>query len=261
MTRKAKVQALAYLRTSSAGNVGGDKDSERRQRESIRSFAARSGHEVVDWFADPGVSGADPIESRPGFLALLDRIEGNGIRTILVEDASRFARDLVTQELGIISLVARGVRVITASGDDLTCTDDPFKTAMRQIAGTFAQLEKARLVAKLRAARDRKRALGLKAEGRPSYSEKWPELIGIVRKLRRRRPKGVVRSLRAIAGELRRMGYTNSNGNAFSASAVRSMLMRRVDGVITIGVGAHPTFLRPLMRPVCRSRSYSLSRV
>jgi hypothetical protein len=34
-----------------------------------------------------------------------------------------------------------------------------------------------------------------------------------------------------------------------------------VDGVITIGVGAHPTFLRPLMHPVCRSRSYSLSRV
>jgi hypothetical protein len=34
-------------------------------------------------------------------------------------------------------------------------TDDPFKLAMRQIAGAFAQLEKARLVGKLRAARER----------------------------------------------------------------------------------------------------------
>jgi hypothetical protein len=43
----------------------------------------------------------------------------------------------------------RGARVLTASGDDLTVTDDPFKVAMRQIAAVFAQLEKARLVGKL----------------------------------------------------------------------------------------------------------------
>ena len=83
-----------------------------------------------------------------------------------MEDASRFARELVTQELGILALIRRGVRVLTASGDDLTNTDDPFKIAMRQIAGAFAQLEKARLVAKLKAARERKRAMSGKCEGR-----------------------------------------------------------------------------------------------
>src|SRR4051794_25870174 len=57
------------------------------------------------------------------------------VRTMVVEDASRFARDLVTQELGIFALIGRGVRVLTASGDDLTNTDDPFKVAMHQIAG------------------------------------------------------------------------------------------------------------------------------
>jgi Resolvase, N terminal domain len=104
------------------------------------------------------VSGADPIETRPGFSALLDRIEDNGVRTVLVEDASRFARHLIVQEAGIIALIERGVRVLTASGDDLTASEDPIKVTMRQIAGVFAQLEKARLVAKLKAARDRKRA-------------------------------------------------------------------------------------------------------
>jgi len=95
------VQAVGYVRTSSAGNIGRDKDSERRQRLAIERFAKTAGYAVVDWFNDPAVSGADPIESRPGFAALLNRIEGNGVRIVLVGDASRFARDLMAQELGI----------------------------------------------------------------------------------------------------------------------------------------------------------------
>jgi hypothetical protein len=46
---------------------------------------------VIQWFNGPAVSGADPIEARPGCSALLDRIEGNGVRIVLVEDDSRFA--------------------------------------------------------------------------------------------------------------------------------------------------------------------------
>ena len=61
----------------------------------------------MDELADVAVSGADPIESREGFAHLLDRIEGNGI---LIEDASRLARQQVTQELAILALIARGVR-------------------------------------------------------------------------------------------------------------------------------------------------------
>jgi DNA invertase Pin-like site-specific DNA recombinase len=86
------------MRTSSATNVGADKDSERRQRSAIEAYAKRAGITVVEWFYDPAVSGADPIEARPGFSALLDRIEGNGVRVVLIEDASRFARDLIAQE-------------------------------------------------------------------------------------------------------------------------------------------------------------------
>src|SRR5712671_5862144 len=133
--------AVAYLRTSSATNSGPDKDSDRRQREAIETFAKRAGYALVEEFSDPGVSGADPIAERPGFAKLLDRIEGNGVRVVLVEDASRFARELMTQELGIIALVQRGVRVLTANGDDLTDSSDPSRKMMRQIAGAFAEYE------------------------------------------------------------------------------------------------------------------------
>src|SRR4051794_12345747 len=111
MSRKAERKtAVAYLRTSSAANVGANKDSEKRQRDAITAFAKRAGYEIVDWFSDAAVSGEDEIGDRPGFSAMLDRIEGNGVRVVLVEDASRFARKVLTQELGIVALQTRGVQ-------------------------------------------------------------------------------------------------------------------------------------------------------
>ena len=180
-----KVEVVAYIRTSSAANVGADKDSEKRQRAAIEGYAKRAGFALVGEFNDAAVSGADPIETRPGFAALLDRIEGNGVRTVIVEDASRFARELVTQELGILALIKRGVRVLTANGDDLTDSSDPSRKMMRQIAGSFAEYEKARLVAKLKAARERKRLTTGKCEGRKSHAEINPEMVQIAKGLRR----------------------------------------------------------------------------
>jgi DNA invertase Pin-like site-specific DNA recombinase len=215
------VPAVGYVRTSSATNVGQDKDSEPRQRRAIERYAKVAGFQIVDWFRDPAVSGADPIESRPGFAALLNRIEANGVRVVLVEDASRFARDLMAQELGIGVLIKLGVRVLTAGGDDMTETDDHMKVAMRQIAGTFAQLEKARLVAKLKAARDRKIAETGKCGGRKSYAEANPELVALAKRLKRELPRP---SLRDISAALFNRGYTTPAGNPYSASAVQSMI-------------------------------------
>ena len=42
---KAPVPAIAYLRTSSATNVGADKDSDKRQRQAIEAYAKHAGHE------------------------------------------------------------------------------------------------------------------------------------------------------------------------------------------------------------------------
>jgi DNA invertase Pin-like site-specific DNA recombinase len=95
-------------------NVGADKDNKKRQRAAIEGFALRDGFIIVGEFNDAAVSGADPVEARPGFTALLDRVESNGVQTVIVEGSSRFARDLVTQELGILALIKRGVRVFVA---------------------------------------------------------------------------------------------------------------------------------------------------
>ena len=60
------------------------------------------------------MSGANPIEARPGFTALLARIAGNGVRTIIVETANRFARDLMVQEVSFAMLQGLGMTLIAA---------------------------------------------------------------------------------------------------------------------------------------------------
>jgi DNA invertase Pin-like site-specific DNA recombinase len=224
MARKGKlIEAVAYIRTSSATNVGADKDSDKRQRAAIEGYAKRVGYALVDEFSDQAVKGTDPIEARPGFSALLDRIEGNGVRVVIVEDASRLARSLITQELGIIALINRGVRVLTANGDDLTDESDPSRTMMRQIAGAFHQYEKARLVAKLKAARDRKKATGVKVDGRKSWSEIDPKMVAEAKRLRGTSLRPAM-SLRKIAIELDKLGYRNERGVVFSPPSIASML-------------------------------------
>jgi DNA invertase Pin-like site-specific DNA recombinase len=222
---KILIPAVAYLRTSSAANVGADKDSDKRQRAAIDSFARANGYAILDEYNDAAVSGADPIETRRGFAELLDRIESNGVRIVIVEDASRFARELMTQELGILALIQRGVRVLTANGDDLTDSSDPSRKMMRQIAGAFHEYEKARLVGKLKAARERKKAATGKCEGRKSHAELHPDLVAEVRQMRRKRPKAGQMSLRAISAALAAKGVVNERGMPFNAKSISAMLM------------------------------------
>jgi DNA invertase Pin-like site-specific DNA recombinase len=57
MAGNVKRRAVAYLRTSSAANVGEEKDSAKRQTEAICAYAGRNGIEVVASFYDAAVSG------------------------------------------------------------------------------------------------------------------------------------------------------------------------------------------------------------
>ena len=214
-----KLQAVAYLRTSSAANVGADKDSDKRQRAAIAAYAKAAGVEIVETYYDEAVSGADMVETRPGFRAMLERLLSNGVRTIVVETANRFARDIIVQETGYAMLKERGIELIAADKPDAFLDDTPTATMIRQILGVVSQFEKAMLVSKLRGARERKRATGVKVEGRKSHQEKRPEAVALARELHRQRL-----SYRKIAAELFARGYGTKRGEPFSATSIKNML-------------------------------------
>jgi DNA invertase Pin-like site-specific DNA recombinase len=223
MARK-QTPAVAYMRTSSATNVGADKDSDKRQRAAIEAFSKRVGFAIVGEYYDAAVSGADPIDKRPGFVDMLQRLATNGAKTIIVESPDRFARDLAVQWAGHDMLRDMGVEIVPASAPDFFTEDTPIAVLVRQVLGAISQFEKASVVAKLAAARKRKREKEGKCEGRKSHPEKHPETVALARRLRRKRPKGGQLSLRAVSEELARQGHLNERGKPYAAKSVASML-------------------------------------
>ncbi len=103
--------------------------------------------------------------------------------------------------------------------------------------GAFAELKKARLVAKLRHARERIRNERGKCEGRKTRIERAerenkPELVkalteavDMAKRLRRASPKtGECRSLRKISAELAAAGHLNERGQPFNPNSIKLML-------------------------------------
>lgn len=217
--------AVAYYRTSSLTNVDGD--SGPRQERACQGYAKSEGITIARPFWDEAVKGSDPVNTRPGFKAMLAFMAEHGIKIILVENVSRFSRDLITQETGYVMLKDQGIIVIPV--DDPTCfTDDsPTRTMIRQILGAVSQFEKSNLVLKLASARAAKRATTGRCEGRPQAPEAARHLAKTYRE------QGL--SLRDIAAKLAVAGHTvhrrnkttnlmEDSGKTYGADSIQRML-------------------------------------
>ncbi len=221
MSKNSK-KAVAYYRTSSAANVGADKDSLTRQQKAVQSYAKALKIEIVAEFYDAAVSGADPIEERKGFAALLERIVTNGVGVVLIEDATRFARDLMVQIVGHQKLKDLGVELVPANAPEHFREDTPTAQLVRNILGAISQFEKAQLVQKLRSARNRIREADGRCEGRKPVPA---EVVAQAKRLARKSPKsGERRSLREISAELSKLGFDGPSGKPYGAESVKRMI-------------------------------------
>ena len=130
-----------YMRTSSdeqreAGTI-------KTQDEVLRAHAGRMGFEVVQTYADDGVSGVIPLhERRAGASLLTDAREGR-FQTILVYKLDRLART----QLGILDAADRlermGIALRSATEHYETAT--PQGRLMFQMLGSFAEFEKSNI--------------------------------------------------------------------------------------------------------------------
>ena len=128
----------------------------------------------------------------------------------------------MVQLAGHDMLKAKGLTLIAASAPTFFLEETPTAVLVRQVLGAVAQFEKATTVAKLAAARKRKREATGKCEGRKSLAESNPAAVGMARKLagvRKRKP-----SLREISAALAEAGHLNEKGKPFAAKSVAVML-------------------------------------
>ncbi len=134
-------------------------------------------------------------------------------RTVLVENASRFARDLAVQIAGQDLLKDRGIELIPVDAPDHFTDKTPTAVMVRQILGAVSEFEKASLVQKLRQARERNKAETGRCEGRRAVPD---AVVKEAKRLRRNNPRtGKRLSLRRIADELFEMGYSSPSGKVY----------------------------------------------
>lgn len=214
--------AIAYVRVSTdeqaASGLGLD-----AQRDAIRGAAEARGLTIVHWCADEGISGAAPIEDRPGLIEAMERIRGAAV--LLVAKRDRLSRDML-MSLWIEKEVARAnAEIVSASGEGNGSS--PTDILMRRIVDAFAEYERAMIRARTRGAIASAKASGRYMGGHAPYgydvngqsmAPNPHEQAGIAEiKRLRRAGKGWKR----IAKLMDEGGWTSKGGGKWSPTTVK----------------------------------------
>ncbi len=227
------MRVVGYVRVSTQGQVE-DGFGLDVQRTAIKAWPRRSGHRLATIHADEGVSGTLAAAERPGLTAALRAVRERQVDGLAVHRLDRLARILTVQEATLAAVWSHGgcvFEVVTGEvpQDD---PDDPMRTAIRQVMGVFAQLERATVVARMRAGRAAKAERGGYVGGAPRYG--WKAEDGNLATQRReqralRRAQELRldgQSYRQIAQVLAAEGHKPKRSGAWHPETLRRMLAR-----------------------------------
>lgn len=213
-------KAFVYLRTS--GDDGRDKAGLPVQREACRSFAVRGQFEIVQEFADDGVTGKLPMHSRPQGKLLIAALLGNGVKTVLCYDAKRIGRTQPAFWSFIGMCRDNGITVLDAQGTDLG------GSVMGGVNGMLAEMDRDATVSRLAAGKQVWRGQK-RVDGRWPYGEhpshEFDSERAIVARIRKMNVDGA--SAYAIAKTLNTEGTRTRYGCEFKTQTIQNILERR----------------------------------
>jgi DNA invertase Pin-like site-specific DNA recombinase len=223
-----KIRVVSYLRVSSTMQVEGDGFD--RQRAAIAEYIKKHKLLLVDEYREEGISGTAVLAERPALAALMAGIASNGVRVVLVERADRLTRDMLAGEIILAKFRSVGVQVFDSSGNDLTVADgDPSRIFVRQLLAAVAQYDKALIVGRMRAGKDRiAERDGHRCEGQKPYGYYPGEQSAVARAqaLLDSYVAGKRPHYAAVARELNAEGMLTRTGVPWSAAMVRRVLTR-----------------------------------
>jgi DNA invertase Pin-like site-specific DNA recombinase len=213
--------AYSYIRVSSAGQAGEDRDGLTRQRLAIQCYALKNDYEIVGEYSD-AVSGTNDLEDRYGMFQMFEAIRQGEVRSIIIEKLDRLARNLMVQENIVADAVKYRTTICSTAEPDL-CSSDPSRIFIRQIFGAVAEYDRAMLVAKLKAARQRARLRDGYCEGRRRYGFYEGE-PGIIQRIVTLRNQGA--TLADIRDTLRLEQVPTQRGGNWQSSTILAILRR-----------------------------------
>jgi DNA invertase Pin-like site-specific DNA recombinase len=129
---------------------------------------------------------------------------------------------LIVAETGFRRLCEAGITLIAADAPNSFLDDTPTSAFIRQVLAAVQELDRTMTVAKLRGARQRKKATGVKVEGRKSYAEQVPATVERARVLR---ASGL--TLKQITDQMTAEGFKTKSGAAYQMTAIGRMISGR----------------------------------
>lgn len=217
--------AVGYLRVSTDGQAvsGLGLDA---QRAAITGAAVRLGLAVASWHTDEGVSGGADLEARPGLMAAVQAVRRGDV--LLCAKRDRLGRDVLNVAMLERLVQRKGARIVSAAGEGTDGTT-PADALMRTMLDAFAQFERALIATRTKAALKAKRDRGYRAgnvpfgyvadaTGKLDAHDGEQRVLSVVADL-----KATGLSLRAIAAELNRQGYTTRRGSAWRHEYIAGM--------------------------------------
>ncbi|MGW7754490.1 recombinase family protein [Streptomyces violaceusniger] len=162
------MRLAGYIRVSTGGQLDGFGLED--QEQIVRRWTRSNGHRLTKLFVEKAQSGTIAGDERPELSAALLWVEEKRVHGIVAPNLDRLARDVV-QEAALAQTWKHGGRAFMADQGEILPDDpeDPMRTAMRQMMGVFAQLDRGMTVAKLRRGRRIKGQKGQYAYGAPPY--------------------------------------------------------------------------------------------
>lgn len=231
------MRLIGYKRVSGVGQVT-DGFGLTIQDASLRGWAKSNGHKLIRIEEDEGVSGAKDAVDRPGLSAALLAVQEGEAEGLLVPKLDRLARALTVQEATLAVVWRAGGRVFAADSGEILQDDpdDPMRTALRQVVGVFAELDRRIVVKRLKDGRTAKAKTGRKSVGAYAYGYQGqgkgrerdeaprPDEQAAVARIAELRTAG--ESYRAIAVVLDAEGLKPRRAERWSAMSVRAVAQR-----------------------------------
>jgi DNA invertase Pin-like site-specific DNA recombinase len=221
--------AYGYIRVSSEDQADSGLGLE-AQRQRIRAYCELKGLRLAEILEDPGISGGKALSSRPAGVKLLS-IARKSKPVIVVAKFDRLFRSVADAAQTIVDFDRMGIELVAiAEGFDMT---NPYGRAMAQMASVFAELERAMIRERTRAAMKVKRGRGERISRHAPYGWDFgPDGVLVENALEQKELAWIQRlhnqgkSLRVIAEMLNDRGVEPKRAKRWRHSSVLRIVSR-----------------------------------